>query len=303
MNQRRIPCTRIDPLPGRMHILAAAVLSLLTGTAPADPGWISPLLPAPGLAHVYGGYAAGCLAGAEALPLIGTGYQVMRPSRNRYYGHPSLTGFVRRFGRQAAMHGHRLLIGDLSQPRGGPMPYGHSSHQNGLDVDVWFEFLDGTRILDRRVSESRPLRSVLDRASGRPDALRFNGKHRNDLRAAAADPQVERIFVHPSIKRALCASETQDRHWLGKLRPWWGHDDHYHVRLQCPPGSSHCVSQAPPPPGDGCGEDLANWERDARIAASRPSRPHPRRDLHGKLAALPSTCTALLNLRNVSAHR
>jgi murein endopeptidase len=29
-----------------------------------------------------------------------------------------------------------LLIGDMSQPRDGPMLYGHSSHQIGLDVDI-----------------------------------------------------------------------------------------------------------------------------------------------------------------------
>ena len=32
-----------------------------------------------------------------------------------------------------------LLIGDMSQPRGGPMATGHASHQIGLDVDVWLD--------------------------------------------------------------------------------------------------------------------------------------------------------------------
>ncbi|MDX1607259.1 MAG: penicillin-insensitive murein endopeptidase, partial [Candidatus Competibacterales bacterium] len=94
--------------------------------------------PAPGPAQVHGFYSAGCVQGARPLALRGDHHQVMRPSRNRYYGHPALIDFIERLGRTAADHGVRLLVGDLAQPRGGPMDSGHRSHQSGLDADIWF---------------------------------------------------------------------------------------------------------------------------------------------------------------------
>ena len=57
------------------------------------------------------------------------------------------------------------------------------------------------------------------------------------LEVAASDPVVDRIFVNPVIKRELCTHEPPGSLWLRKLRPWWGHHDHFHVRLRCPPGS------------------------------------------------------------------
>src|SRR5262245_55292164 len=92
--------------------------------------------PAPLAARAIGSYARGCLAGAVALPINGPDWQVMRLSRNRNWGHPRLLDFLERFAADA----HNLdgwpglLIGDMSQPRGGPMVNGHSSHQIGIDV-------------------------------------------------------------------------------------------------------------------------------------------------------------------------
>ena len=93
--------------------------------------------PLPGPPQSIGSYADGCLAGAIALPITGSAWQVMRVSRNRYWGNPILVGFIERLadaGKRVGWNG--LLIGDMSQPRGGPMLYGHSSHQMGLDVDI-----------------------------------------------------------------------------------------------------------------------------------------------------------------------
>ena len=86
-----------------------------------------------------GSYSRGCLAGGTALPIDGSAWQVMRLSRNRNWGHPRLVAFLERFaaeGRAVGWPG--LLVGDMSQPRGGPMLTGHASHQIGLDADVWF---------------------------------------------------------------------------------------------------------------------------------------------------------------------
>ncbi len=94
--------------------------------------------PVPLAARSIGGYAKGCLAGAVALPINGPTWQVMRLSRNRNWGHPLLIAFLERLAQGAKKVGwNGLLVGDMSQPRGGPMLTGHASHQIGLDADIW----------------------------------------------------------------------------------------------------------------------------------------------------------------------
>ena len=87
------------------------------------------------------------------------------------------------------------------------------------------------------------------------------------IRTAAQEPEVERIFVNAAIKRALCREAGSDRDWLAKVRPWSGHDHHFHVRIFCPADSPQCKPQPPPEPGDGCGHELDYWFSDA-VAAS-----------------------------------
>src|SRR5690349_12062396 len=94
--------------------------------------------PTAGAPHVYGFYSHGCIAGAEALPINGPTWQVMRLSRNRNWGHPKLIKFLERLSARAAKMGWPgLLVGDMAQPRGGPMITGHASHQVGLAADIW----------------------------------------------------------------------------------------------------------------------------------------------------------------------
>lgn len=214
--------------------------------------------PAVGAPEAIGGYAAGCLVGAEHLPPEGRGYQAVRPERNRHYGHPELVGFIERLAERAEAAGLGLLpVGDMSQPRGGPMSSDHASHQVGLDVDIFFR-LDLPRLPREARGEDLDLPSFVDYEQRRLDG-RFGPAQIELLRLAAGDPGVERVFVSPLIKRALCEREWEDRSFLRRLRPWYGHDDHLHVRLACPSGSTDCAPQAPPPPGDGCGAELASW--------------------------------------------
>ena len=115
------------------------------------------------------------------------------------------------------------------------------------------------------------------------------------LKAAASDPAVARIFVHAAIKDQLCQTAGADRGWLSKIRPWWGHNAHFHVRLSCPAGATGCIDQAPPPPGDGCDATLAWWFSDeARNPKPDPNAPKkpPRRAL--TLADLPQACEGVL---------
>ena len=281
---------------GLRSSLVAALL--IAAPAAAQNPWGDVRGPSAGEAEVIGGYAAGCVSGAVALPLSGEGFQVMRPGRNRYYGHPALVGFVERLAARAARHGlGRLLVGDLSQPRGGPAAFGHASHQSGLDVDVWFRLLPkGAKSLSREQTEQMAMESVVLAADGVLDRQRWDRRYGELLRLAATVPEVDRIFVNPVIKQALCrAGERGD--WLGKLRPWWGHDQHFHVRLACPSDSPGCESQQPIPSGDGCDDDLDGWVREIREATKRP-RP-PSRDKGP--AVLPLACDTVLTARAASA--
>ena len=90
------------------------------------------------------------------------------------------------------------------------------------------------------------------------------------IKAAAQDPEVERIFVNAAIKKALCREAGSDRDWLHKVRAYWGHDYHFHVRISCPADSPDCKPQQPPPSSDGCGKDLDWWFTDA-VLHPKPS--------------------------------
>ena len=242
-------------------------------------------------ARVIGSYAKGCFAGGVALPSDGPAWEAMRLSRNRLWGHPDLIAFIERLALEAQADGWPgLLIGDIAQPRGGPMRTGHASHQIGLDVDIWLTPKPAQRLSDAE-RETLPATSMLKPGTRSVDPARFTDAHIALIRRAALDSQVERIFVHPGIKQFLCAQNGTDRTWLAKLRPWWGHDDHFHVRLTCPAHETSCRPQEPPPPGDGCGDDLAWWLTDEPWKP-KPQGP-PAKPL--MLADLPSECADVLH--------
>ncbi len=243
--------------------------------------------------NAYGGYARGCVAGAVQLPETGPTWQAMRLSRNRNWGHPELISFIERLSRKAArLRGWKgIYVGDMSQPRGGPMLTGHRSHQIGLDVDIWM-------MPPPRLNLTRAERENISAISMR----RERGAYVNDnwtrqqmklIRAAARDPAVARIFVFPGAKVWMCENATGNRDWLRKIRPWYGHHYHFHVRLACPEGSRDCIDQAPPPPGDGC-EAARSWVRDILNPPPPSTTPRPPRP-EITLSDLPRQCAAVLS--------
>lgn len=243
----------------------------------------------------FGGYARGCQAGAVELPETGPTWQAMRLSRNRNWAQPAAVEFVKDLSRAAARQPgwEGLYIGDMSQPRGGPMLTGHASHQTGLDIDIWM--LPPKR-LNLTAAERENISSIsMRRNAGAFINDRWTPQHEAVLRAAASDPRVARIFVFPGAKVEMCKNATGDRSWLNKIRPWWGHHYHFHVRLKCPSGAAGCVNQAPPPPGDGCA-DAQGWVD--RILNPPPPDPNPKpRPPRGPLtmAQLPAQCVGVLN--------
>jgi penicillin-insensitive murein endopeptidase len=181
----------------------------------------------------------------------------------------------------------------MSQPRGGPMLTGHTSHQVGLDADIWL-----TPMPDRKLSrEEREFMSATmavrdDRRDVDPNV--WTHAHTELIRVAAEDPAVERIFVNAAIKKALCREAGSDRAWLAKVRPWRGHDYHFHIRIFCPPDSPQCEAQPPPESGEGCGHDLDPWFTDAMLHPPPPSTEPAKPGLGLTLAKLPPACRQVL---------
>src|SRR5207244_3645050 len=115
------------------------------------------------------------------------------------------------------------------------------------------------------------------------------------IKAAAEDPLVERIFVNPAIKKALCReSAGTNRTWLSKVRPYWGHDYHFHVRLRCPADSPDCKPQPPVAAGDGCGKELDGWFTEAILHPKPEPNPNPPKPRYLTMADLPAACRAVL---------
>jgi penicillin-insensitive murein DD-endopeptidase len=239
-------------------------------------------------AQSIGKYTAGCLRGAIALPKDGPGYQVMRLSRNRYFGHPNLTQFIQNLGHTAYNQGlGTLLIGDLGLARGGPTLTGHRSHQTGLDVDIWYllakEAEKRELTLNEREQWNAP--SVLTASANAINLAQWSATNEKILKAAAQMPEVDRIFVNAHIKKQLC-KDNSNYSWLQKIRPWYAHADHFHVRLRCSSSDSRCDKQEPVPAGNGCDADLAWWFTDE---AKKPTKKEP-----PKPPILPKECDAVL---------
>ena len=248
--------------------------------------------PSVGAAEPIGSYAKGCVHGAVQLPTDGPRWQAMRLSRDRRWGHPVLVDYIAALAASAAQDGWPgLLVGDMGQPRGGPMKTGHASHQSGLDVDIWLLPMPDHRLSEDE-RETLSAVSVLKPGTRSVDPKRFGEAERLLVYRAARLPGVARVFVAAGIKQSLCAITWRDPSFLNKVRPWYGHDDHIHVRLACPEGTTLCLDQEPPPPGDGCGEELAYWLSDEPY---KPKDEPPTPPL--TLADLPKACTNVLRAR------
>jgi penicillin-insensitive murein endopeptidase len=251
-----------------------------------DPRWNHVATPKPGSPRAIGQPGSGCLQGAAALPLRGAGWIVVHPERHRQFGHPSLIAWLRTLAAHARREKLGVLhIGDLGQPRGGPTPSGHRSHQNGLDADVWYEPPPKAWSPGRTPAPAAP--SVVDMRTNTMLPA-WNKRVARLIEIAASDPTVDRIFVHPAVKRALCQDKPRRGPWLQRVRPWWGHQDHFHVRLRCPADSPDCIESQPLPAGEGC--DVIAWwfSADAHAAAAKRGPPGE------GTPAMPDKCEAVL---------
>lgn len=261
-------------------------------------------LPSMAQPQAFGSYARGCADGLVALPETGPTWQAMRLSRNRNWGHPEMIAYVQDLSREAVRIGWRgLYVGDISQPRGGPMTSGHASHQIGLDADIWM-------LPPQRLNLTRAERESISSISVRTEDQRainsnWTAQHHALLRTAASDPRVDRIFVAAAVKIEMCRTATPaDTQWLQRIRPAAGHNFHFHVRLRCPSGSRDCQTQTPTVAelsngGSGCDETLTWWVTDYLAPPQRTERtePAPPRQRHPReftLTDLPRQCAGVV---------
>jgi len=274
------------PLPPEKPTPAAKIAS-----TPAKQLFSAEKLPSLGKAMAIGYYPRGCLAGGEPLPVTGPTWQVMRVSRNRYWGHPSLINFLERFAPLAAKATgwHGILVGDLAQPRGGPLPYGHMSHQIGLDVDIWFMPMPD-HVLSKEEREKISAINLVSDDWKHVNPKTWSPSYIAFIKTAAEQPEVERVLVNAAIKKEMCRVQG-DKHpaWMDKVRPWYKHHDHIHVRLRCPADSPNCRHQPPVPHEAGCGKELDYWFSDRVLHPPKPTKPSkPARPL--MLSDLPPAC-------------
>ncbi len=266
-----------------MRFFPIVIAALLLGAA----GPVA--TPAPGPLRIVGGDGVGgCIAGAEALPLVGVGYQTIHLNNSHFYGAPSTIAAVQTLGSLAHKAGLAdFYIEDISNPRGGPMAGGHAAHQVGLDVDVGLDPRPKAP-LGAGERETIEVASVV-RGGGRDvDPARWSPAVTQLLRLAAGLPDVDRILVNAAIKRQLCQEVTGDRSWLRLIRPWYGHRAHMHISFKCPAGQAECVPMNPPPPGDGCDATLQWWFDQL----DHPDKPKPGPPPRPRV--LPAACKAIM---------
>ncbi|WP_223477677.1 penicillin-insensitive murein endopeptidase [Oricola indica] len=281
---------------------AVAALTAVAAPAAAEPAAkeLFGRMPLPSVSEPasVGFYSKGCIAGAVALPTDGETWQAMRLERNRRWGHPKMIALLERLSREAVQDGWPgLLVGDIAQPRGGPMLSGHASHQVGLDADIWLTPMP-KRTLTRSERANTSATSMLKKDSLHVDTKKFTPAHARLLKRAASYDEVQRIFIHPGIKEAMCEAYGGSRandDWMNKLRPYYGHHYHFHVRIFCPDDSPNCRPQQSTGSGNGCGKSLAWWFTDEPWAPAKPEPgKKPVKPRAVTLSDLPPACARIL---------
>lgn len=244
-----------------------------------------------------GFYSSGCLLGALEISESGKGFQLLKPERRRNFTHPETKKlFTHVMAKHFEKHGNYYLTGDFSLSQGGPTLSGHSSHQNGLDIDIFF---DSTKsVLSRNALKIHKIDSYLLN-NEKINLKKWNKPLEELIVMFAKDERVDRLFIHPKFKQLFCEKRYElklSEKDLIKIRPWYGHDEHIHVRLSCPADSPNCVKQPIPQEKETCGKDLNWWfTDDANYESSDYSKSISdiKNRYQEKMKKLPEACKAL----------
>lgn len=278
------------------NMIFIVILTLLScAKVPLDHMTLSSQTPTEGEPESIGFYSLGCLKGAVSLPPSGPGFQVMRLSRGRFWGHPKLINYLQKSSKKILRKtGKKILLGDLGHAKGAPSLTGHNSHQTGLDVDIWFKTIKKNRILDLAERETINAPTFLI-SREKVDEEKWGREHWEILKILSEGEEVQRIFINPAIKKLLCLKKKNmfTVNEMAKIRPWYRHDDHFHVRLRCPKNSANCTHQKDPILKDGCDEELDWWFTEEGKEKIEPWDHY--KYFKEKREKLPEQCKAMLN--------
>lgn len=185
-------------------------------------------------------------------------FKIISPSRQAFFGSAELVSFVDFLAQSMRLMipDSTLLIGNMSTSKGGRLGT-HLSHQNGMDVDIGY-------IHPPQVKVAQFIDVVSPKDIGKNLLLKeqlylFNlAVHSNE------ESRVDRIFVHPTIKKALCATarsmgaldagneNVYAVETLRRLIPDVNHANHFHLRVKCTKENPRCIQMAEPAKGHGC---------------------------------------------------
>ncbi len=245
-----------------------------------------------GQSESIGTYNNGCILYPAELEKSDI-YKLPRLARGNNYGNPALTDFLEDYAyRIKEMTGKQLLIADLSKNNGGPTLMLHSSHQTGLDADIWYRLYSQKQNLSQTdIEDLKPIDMVSKDGSTMGEL--WSSENEEILKTFAQNDKIERIFVNPIIKKNFC-TKFKSEDWQKKIRPWWGHNEHFHVRLKCPDNSPDCTMKGQAIKDDGCGKDLDWWfSEEAKL-------PKSKKEAEGKISEeelfekLPERCKPIL---------
>jgi penicillin-insensitive murein endopeptidase len=197
----------------------------------------------------------GLLANGSPLENSDPSMHIKYPMRDTHWGTGLLVDLILQIARHVyeKFPGSPIIIKDLSLKKGGH--FGHSSHQNGLDIDIsYIGNVSNTSIVKK---------------SGRVAADFDFSRTWQFLRLAASQKILDegqettvlnRVFMNPTVKLAYCqwaklnkiTDNPFDADIMRRIRPTSGHKEHFHLRLKCSPHYPECRKQVEPPPGTGC---------------------------------------------------
>lgn len=175
--------------------------------------------------------------------------------RGNNWGHPALVKMLKRNARDMAraVPGSKMLVGDLSSKKGGPLS-GHHSHQSGRDADIGFY---------ARNAKGKPVtlkRFVAFDGEGKAkDGSGFEFDDRRNwllVQAWLKDHRagLSHIFVSRPLRKRLLAyaqkhaSKDHVRQatiLLKQPKRAEDHDDHFHVRISCPEKQKEICREEP----------------------------------------------------------
>ena len=190
--------------------------------------------------------------GAVQLPPEGPGWQAVRVSRNRHWGHPAMVAWVQRFRRPGARRRASPTSGSATwrSRAAGPCPWPCQPPDRHR-----------CRHLARPEPEAAPARRAAGEHPGRlPGAARrdrrgparFHRRHAALIRLAAETAGRRPAAGEPRHQARISAAAIAARPGCAACGPGAGMTATCISACAARPGSRECRDIGPPPPGDGC---------------------------------------------------